>query len=377
METAQEYPRGTVRAPELAEVAQAEGPFATVYLSTEGDVEQAAQRSEVRWRTLRGELAEAGAPEEVLAAVDPVVPGAHQEGPGLGVVAAGAGTLHVEHGPTPPLRDAARWAGLPSLLPILRWRQSHPAHVLVLADRLGADLMVFRYGAGEERLEVDGQDYQITKSAPGGWSQRRYQQRAEGRWEQNANLVADRLVRLVRRVDPGVVAVAGDVRAVSLLKEALPPEVLELVEEVPGSRAEDGSDDATLQDVAELLRAAEEHDTARLVERWREEMGQHDLATDGPGATLLALASAQVDTLLVAEDPDDERTAWFGPGPTQVAARRDDLLAMGVDRPAEGRLVDAAVRAALGSGAGVRVIDPEAGPAEGVGALLRWATDTA
>lgn len=373
METAQEYPRGAIRAPELAEVAQAEGPFASLYLSTEGDVEQAAQRSEVRWRNLRGELAEAGAPEETLAAIDPVVPDAHQEGPGLGVIATETGEPHVEHGPVAPPRDVGRWAGLPSVVPMLRWRQASPAHVLVLADRLGADLVVVRHGGAEQRLEVDGQDYQISKVGPGGWSQRRYQQRAEERWEQNAGQVADRLVRLARRVEPRLVIVAGDVRAVSLLKDALPPEVLELVEEVQGSRAEDGSGDLVAERVAELLRDVEERDTARLLERWREETGQHDLATDGPGATLLALASAQVDTLLVADDPDDERTAWYGPGPTQVAARREDLVAMGVDRPAEGRLVDAAVRAALGTGGGVRVIEPDAGPAEGVGALLRWA----
>jgi hypothetical protein len=42
----------------------------------------------------------------------------------------------------------------------------------------------------------------------------------------------------------------------------------------------------------------------------------------------------------------------------------------------EARLVDVAVRAALGTGAGVRVLDPAAppgqAPSEGVGALLRF-----
>jgi peptide subunit release factor 1 (eRF1) len=257
---------------------------------------------------------------------------------------------------------------------MLRWRQSYPTHVVVTADRLGADLVAVRYGGGEERLEVEGEDFPITKVAPGGWSQRRYQQRAEERWEHNAHLVADRLVRLVRRVDPRLVVVAGDVRAVSLLEEALPRDVLDLVEKVQGSRSEDGPDDVVADRVAELLRVAVEEDTARLVERWREEVGQHDLATDGPEATLLALAAAQVDTLLVAEDPDDERTAWFGPGPTQVSARREDLAAMGVEEPAQGRLLDVLVRAVLGTGGGVRVIEPDAGPSGGVGALLRWAS---
>ena len=46
---------------------------------------------------------------------------------------------------------------------------------------------------------------------------------------------------------------------------------------------------------------------------------------------------------------------------------------LGVDEPVEGRLVDVAVRAALGTGAGIRVVPPgAAGPTDGMGAVLRW-----
>jgi hypothetical protein len=47
---------------------------------------------------------------------------------------------------------------------------------------------------------------------------------------------------------------------------------------------------------------------------------------------------------------------------------------MGVDPPAEGRLVDIAVRAALGTGAGIRVVGAGAGLEGGIGAILRWST---
>jgi hypothetical protein len=57
-----------------------------------------------------------------------------------------------------------------------------------------------------------------------------------------------------------------------------------------------------------------------------------------------------------------------------VGGSRAQLEAMGV--PAgdikQGRLADVAIRAALGTGAGVRVVPEHGGPAEGVGALLRW-----
>ena len=39
---------------EIARVFQADGPFTSLYMDTEGDVEQAADRVAVRWRNLRG-----------------------------------------------------------------------------------------------------------------------------------------------------------------------------------------------------------------------------------------------------------------------------------------------------------------------------------
>ena len=82
----------------------------------------------------------------------------------------------------------------------------------------------------------------------------------------------------------------------------------------------------------------------------------------------------QVDTLLVVDRADDDRTAWIGDRPELLSPDRDQLIDEGVAAPIEAPLAGAAVRAALGTGAGVRVLDPEAEdtPSEGVGALLRF-----
>jgi hypothetical protein len=65
------------------------------------------------------------------------------------------------------------------------------------------------------------------------------------------------------------------------------------------------------------------------------------LSALAPAATLAALARSQVDTLLLTGlFLDDERTAWFGPAPTDVAGDRGALAALGVPTPVEGRLVD-------------------------------------
>ena len=255
--------------------------------------------------------------------------------------------------------------------PLLEWRQSQLVHVVALVDRTGADIFLFRPDH-DEHVEVVGDDDPIHKSKAGGWSQKRYQQRAENTWKANAADVASELTDLVDREQPRLVAVGGDVRAVELLKEQLPARVLDLVGDIPGSRAPDGSVDAVVDDVTRLVATAVAADTTSLLAKFREERGQADRAVDGPAATLDALSKAQVEVLLVHADPQDARTAWFGPEAIPVATSAGDLNGLGLGAPKQGALVDVALRAALGTGAGIRMIPGAGGPSGGIGAILRW-----
>jgi hypothetical protein len=365
-------PPGAVTAPDLAQILDRTGPFATVYLTTESGIDNAAYRSEQHWKPVRGELADQGAPEAALAAIDPLVPDAHLAGQCLCVVATADGLVHVEHSPDLPPADRAVWSVLPPLVPVLGWRQSFPPHVAVLADRAGADILVYRHGRAAVEDEAGGDQDPLARSSPGGWSQRRFQQRAENTWEHNAADVATHLVDLVDRFDARLVVAAGDVRALELLQKALPGSVTERFEVVDGGRSEDGSEEEFARAVQRRLAGAVATDTVNLLAKFREELGQHDRAADGPEGTMAALAAAQVEVLLVHEDPTDDRRALFGPEPTQVGLRPDILAALGVDAPTEAPLVDVAVRAALGTGSGVRVVPAGDGPTGGLGAILRW-----
>jgi hypothetical protein len=372
METSGVTPRVGVDTGDLAELATGPGPFLSVYLTTEAVVDNAAQRAEVRWRNVRDMLSREGAPEEVLAAVDPLVADAHHEGEGLAVVARADDAFHVEHHPRPPARDLARWAPLPSLLPLLAWRQSTPAHVVVAADRKGADIVAVRREGPNLRREAGGEDFPLSKVNAGGWSQRRYEERAENTWAENAEDVARQVSALTERVGARLIVVAGDVRAVTLLRQALPAELVERLREAGGGRSADGSGDTLAAEVAELVDQAVAADTEAVLAKFREELGQADRAADGVDATLRALAASQVEILLVHDDPDDPSTVWFGDAPTVVATNPEDLRSMGVDTAAEGPAVDVALRAALATGAAVRVVPRETAPTEGLGAILRW-----
>ena len=365
-------PPVALSAPDLAELALGAGPFLTVYLATEASIENAAQRSELRWKDLRRDLEGRGADEAVLAAVDPLVADAHLEGECLVAIANAKGLLHVSHQPDAPTRDVGRWGPLPTIGPLLEWRQSEVAHVVALVDRKGADIFVFRPGAPDEHSEITGGDDPLHKASAGGWSQKRYQRRAENTWNANAHEVADALVELVDAEQPRLIAVGGDVRAVELLKEALPERATELVHEIDGTRAADGSVDESVEQVTRLVATAVAADTKDLLAKFREERGQADRAADGPADTLAALSKSQVEVLLVHADPDDGRTAWFGRDAIPVAERATDLTDLGVPDAQNGPLVDVAVRAALGTGAGIRMIPGAGGPTGGIGAILRW-----
>jgi Bacterial archaeo-eukaryotic release factor family 2 len=363
-----------MRAADLSPLFEASGPFLSLYLTAGGDVENAASRLEVRWKSTRGDLQERGVPIGVLEAVDPLVEGGHTAGATLAVVVSVDGVAYAAGLPSPPVRDVlARWAAVPSVLPLLAHAQSQVPFVAVLASRASAEI-VARSPDGERTEQVEGeQGPHLHRSAPGGWSQPRHQHRAEVIWERNASEVAEVLTRIVDDLRPRFVAAAGDVRALQLLRDQSPKRVQELLQVVGG---EFPAIDQVLDKAAELVEAEARRDTDALRERFAQERGRGPggLAAEGAEATVAALAKSQVEVLLVADDPDDERRAWFGANPQQLALDRDTVAAMGESTPVEGRLPDVAVRAALGSSAEVHVLDPDdAGLQDGLGAILRFA----
>jgi hypothetical protein len=378
MEAAQPIPSGAVTAPALVELAcRKPGPFASVYLVTEAAIDNASQRLQARWKSCRDRLEDAGVPGATLQSIDEIVPEAHRRGNSLAVIANSNGVIHQEHGERPEPRDRARWSPLPELLPIVRWRQERVPYVTILTDRTGADLYGVRLEGPEIDREVQGAESPIRKVAPGGWSQRRYQQRAENTWEHNAHDVAEQAAKLARTVDARVVILSGDVRAVSLVREALPERwrdsVRQIDHRVPESAAHPGHPPGEVEDAVSEIAAAE---TAALIEHFHMERGQEDRAAEGPDAVMEALRRAQVEVLLIPDDPDDDRTAWFGPEPTHLGMLPADLQGLGLDGRSvhEARLADVLVWGTLGTGGGIRVVPRDAGPKDDVGAILRWST---
>src|SRR6266487_1390161 len=299
-------------------------PVASVYLglATSNPTLDAGEDLDLRWRSIGSRLASEGADPATIDAIGSVVAGTTSYPMELALFAASGQVRLGHHIPGGAPFDRARFGAPADLVPLLRWLQRHPPHVVVLTDRTGADVTTVpaAAAAGSTRTVV-GPDDEIERNAPGGWSQPRYQRRAEDSWQHNAAAVAEAVTRALRESRAGLLLVAGDVRAVQLLREHLPPAVRRqvTVRDLPGGRGHGGT-------------------------------------VEGVPATLAALAAGRVDTLFVADDTDDERTAWYAPHVLCAATRDEIARDAGAGQPAAGRLVDVAVRAALLTDAEVRVM---------------------
>jgi hypothetical protein len=360
----------------LSKLYAIDGPFVTIYLDTAGDVEDAAQRLEVRWKNLVRELHDAGIDSTTVEALT-AVRGDHTRG-GTRVLVASHGKVHLAVSlPGPPPQDELTIAQLPRLVPLVDILGLHLPHVVVLADRTGADILA--YVTGPEPVEteqVQSKRWPHHKTGRGGWAAKRFDATVQDTWHENAKDVAATVDSIATDVDARLVIAAGDDQALQLLVAHLPTRWHDRFVTIPGGgRHLDGSDEHVATRISEALADRVAADTLELLEEYSQERGQQDRACEGVTETIDALRRAQVQTLILTNTREADRTAFFGPDPTHVATTPEDLLDLGVEQPWEAPLDEILVRAALGSGADVRFVggDLEQAPADGVGGLLRYA----
>jgi hypothetical protein len=358
---------------EIRELMEPLEPTLSVYVDQRRPAHPGDAGRDLQLRAVAGELVEQGAAralvDSLVAHLEPVPEQPTQ----VGVFLTPSGRIqhHDMPGSAPFVR--ARFGAPAHVAPLLRWQQLHPAHVIVVIDRTGAEITAVAAGEQVDVVEsVEGPDDEIERNAPGGWAQPRYQRRAEDSWRHNAAAVADAAVKAMQRVEADLLLVGGDVRAVQLLEEWLDKHRPVEVRHLPGGRSPDGSAPARRTAVAQHVADYAAQATSRLLGSMQADHGPNGRTVDGVAATLAALVEGSVETLVVVDDPTDTRRAWFGPellcvdDPTQTAGPANDL------RP--GRLIDVAVRAAVLTDAAVHVLDPEspAQIAENIGARCRF-----
>lgn len=323
-------------------------------------------------------LLEAGAPREDAEAIV----GELSEPPGVPspvsryVLARGGEVVVSELLPGEPrLPHALGHGPVADVLPVLAHRPIEVSYLVVEAGRDGGGFRTFRYGAvapeGED--QVQGRTDTLHKFQGGGWAHRNMQSHTEEIWRQNVAELAKAVDVAARRASASLIVVAGDIHARRLLEAELTEESRRLLSTVPvDTRAPDASDEALVSQVEqELARIIDERE-ADALELLEANLGRGDgTAVTRVGEVVAALASAQVETLLIDPAALGDRTLLALGGEPWLATAPEGALDATVlgEEPAASVLVRAAVltdaRIVLTS----NVTLPDG---NGVAATLRW-----
>lgn len=342
---------GHVRVDDLAAFADSTGPFVSVAMPTPSELDDAQHRFEIRWKNARRALESSRWTADDVAELDALVATLpHDGGASLVLLRSADGSTLAEFLDEPVTESVVAESPLPRLALVIEARQRAIPHLVVETDRAGADIHAFDGGRVLGTEQVDGDTEHIHRGHPGGWSQRRFQQRAENTWERNADDVAAQIVELAREHHAEVIFVSGDVRARHLVLDSLPER-----ERAITSLIEAGSPDGVADEVVRLLSDHAARRARDLIERVKERVGTGTASTD-VADILACLVEGRVEHLLVHDDGSD-----------------DDVTVEPIgDIPAGARVVDAAIVAALRSGADVTIIPRVAllnGP---IAALYLW-----
>ena len=321
--------------------------FATIALPAPSNVEDARARFELEWRNARRLLSAEWDRNELDQLDELVADLHHRDGESVIIVHARHGSTLVEMLDEPILGATVTEGPVPRWATIIEARQRALPHVVVEADRTGADLTAFDGGDVLATDSVDGSTLHIHRGHPGGWSQRRFQQRAENTWEHNARHVAEAVADLARRVDAQLIAVAGDVRAQTFILDLIPTEFADVT-----VRIDAGSPAGIADEVVRLLSTKVAERVTAAADLVRADLTSGAASADA-AVIIGALREGRVATLLVHDDgsPDD------GTVPT------------GID---QGRIVDRAIAAALATNAEILVV-PNLAMMDGpLAAAMRW-----
>ena len=315
-------------------LVDATGPFVSVYFDDSHDSGDAVAQLDARLRDIRKHLEEQSVGADVIDAIETAARAKHPVGrSGRGLIAAGGRIVLDEHLIRPPAATVLRVSDLPYLVPVVEHGALHTSYLTVAVDHTGADITL---AAGTQTVKSDDH------AGPQG--------KAEA-VRKNIREVADRVTHLVDEHGPDIVFITGESDARSELLAELPERVAAKSVQLQGGGRTAGTDQAEVahemgqEFLKRRLAAIDE-----AAQRFKAGLGA-GLAVEGLIGVTIALRDGSVETLIIGDLGDATVVDEGG------ERRADEALP----------LLAAATHAAL-----VRT-DERINPADGVGAVLRYA----
>jgi protein required for attachment to host cells len=301
-----------------------------------------------------------------------------------------------------PVKTGATVGTIPSLRELVHAAEDFPPYAVVVAEQHEAILLLVERLTWERAVEFESNDYPRHQQQ-GGWSQRRYQDRADERVEHFANRIAEEIRRAFEQSNEAIeyLVIAADEPMYSALMSELHGSVKDRV--IGRIHVELESSLPDVIDEAEpIVLMAERKRELAAVQAAHDGRAAGGKGVEGAQETVTALQAGQVQTLVMNDDFSDAGWADYTM-PLYGAGRvpREHPAGGDVNNLVEVALEDALVRLAVLSDAEVELVwsavpiteeeledIPDAGeqkpraPAAvaldrmgGVGAVLRFALD--
>jgi peptide subunit release factor 1 (eRF1) len=186
---------------------------------------------------------------------------------------------------------------VPHLYPLAKLIDSYPRYASVMLDTNRARIVVSSVGAPEREEEVKSD--KTRRTSKGGWSQARYQRRAEDMHLHHMKEVVDTLDKVVREEKINQIVVAADGNVLPKLKEQLPKHLAEMIVDTVTLQRHGAAGDAMLENTFDAIRAKDAETDAEKVQELMDEWQGSGLGVAGPEATLRAFEMGQVEELII------------------------------------------------------------------------------
>ena len=230
---------------------------------------------------------------------------------------------------------------------------------------------LFRLRSGRLDEIVERTDDVPGRHDQGGWSQARFQRHIEKLVSEHLKDVAEEVDRRVRRMRAPKVIVVSSEETRAEFEELLSNGSKHAVVGWTSAEAH-ASPQVLLELTSPILEAARAKEEGALIDRWREGAGRGGRAASGWAEVLEAASDARVDVLLYEEGADHE--AWQCPACGRLSATGGQCPLDGTETEHRDDGLDLTVHQTVAHGGTVWAVTAheDLGPAEGVGALLRY-----
>ena len=260
----------------------------------------------------------------------------------------------------------------PFIAPLVQVLKSYHHHGVVLLDREHVRILSIYLGTLLDEIAVKGEPWPAPSDVQaGGYSQKRYQRRKAEEMKHFFKEFAKELEEFVRRYRPDDLVILGTDENVAKFKEFI-SEPLQKMVVYTGSMWVDESAAQVMAELEPHLAGERDRESREVVQNLRDRVREDYLATAGFQSTLTALQEGKVDTLVIAQDRDQDgarcpRCGFVFGREVTTCPYDGAATTTGVN------VVEEAIRLAQTQGAEVEFVPAaEVEDMRGVGALLRF-----